>query len=188
LIKACGIGAELPCYALGRADVVIAVKVGRLAPPAVLICLLIATPGCAPSEGGFPGAIALPTATATLHWGKVDMPHGSYCWSTGGHGVCADSPGAGPLITSGFLKPYRTAGGFDALVNFKTASQPVGFHVELQTPDGKVRTVPESAPHSFSVAMIPREAAGTYVYVVTGTWPEGNVAFYLVLDLLPGGA
>jgi hypothetical protein len=92
------------------------------------------------------------------------------------------------LVQSGVLKPYRTAGGFDALINFKSASQPSAFDVELQTADGNVKTIRESAPHTFSVDMIPRAASGVYVYVVTATWAEGNVSFYLVLDLIPGGA
>lgn len=161
----------------------------RLLPgSAFLLCLLVATAGCLPT-GSFPGTSnPLPTASATLHWAKIDLPRGSYCWKFGDHGECADSPGAQPLLRSGFLKPYRTAGGFDALVTFKSASQPSVFQVELQTPDGKARTVPESAPHTFSIDTIPTAASGIYVYVVTGKWAEGDVSFYLVLDLLPGGA
>lgn len=155
--------------------------------PALLLCLLVAMAGCLP--GGFPGTRnSLPTASATLHWAKVDLPRGSYCWNFGDRGECADSPGVATLLKSGFLKPYRTAGGFDAVVTFTSPSQPSGFHVEMQGPNGKLAVVPETAPHTFSVAMIPPAASGVYVYVVTGKWAEGDVSFYLTLDLLPGGA
>jgi len=161
----------------------------RLLPHGVLLlCLVMMTAGCLPAGGMSGIGSPLPTASATLHWAKVDLPRGSYCWKFWGHGECADSARLQTLLQSGFLKPYRTAGGFDALVTFKSASQPSGFRVELQTADGKVKTIRESAPRTFSVDMIPRAASGIYVYVVTATWAEGNVSFYLVLDLIPGVA
>jgi hypothetical protein len=36
--------------------------------------------------------------------------------------------------------------------------------------------------------MSPPAAPGMYVYVVTGTWAEGDVSFYLTIDLIPGAA
>ena len=63
----------------------------------------------------------MPRAAATLHWATIELPRGSYCWWSGGHGECADSPGPEALVQHGDLKPYRTAGGFDAKVTFHSA-------------------------------------------------------------------
>ena len=149
----------------------------------LLLGLLMATGGCLWGGG------SLPTASATLHWATIDLPRASYCWNSGGQGECADSAGTDQLLKSGYLKPYRTAGGFDVKITFHAASQPNSFNVQLvHSPDGKLAAVTESAPHTFSIAMIPRAAIGVYVYLVTGTWAEEDVGFFLTLDLTPGTA
>ena len=155
----------------------------------VLLGLVIATCGCA-WAGGLPGAKnPLPTASATLHWATIGLPRGSYCWNTGGRAECADSAGADQLLKTGYLKPYTTAGGFDVTITFHSASQPNSFNVQLiQSPDGKFATVNESSSRTFSIGMSPPAKSGLYVYVVTGTWSEGDVGFYLTLQLIPGGA
>lgn len=129
----------------------------------------------------------LPSASANLHWATIDLPRGSYCWNSGGQGTCADSAGVTQLLESGYLKPYRTAGGFDAKITFHASSQPNAVMVQLiQSPGGKPMTVSESGPNTFSVGMSPPAVSGLYVYVVTGTWAEGDVGFYLALELIPG--
>lgn len=155
---------------------------------ALLLGVLVAMDGCVPSD--LPGAgNPLPTASATLHWATIDLPRGSYCWQGGGHGECADSAGTNQLLKSGYLKPYRTAGGFDVKITFHSASQLNSFNVQLiQSPDGKLGTVLESAPHTFGIGMSPPATPGLYVYLVTGTWPEGDVGFFLTIDLIPGAA
>ena len=144
--------------------------------------------GCVPSASPAP----LPTATATLHFATIDLPRGSYCWNSGGSGQCADSAGTDQLLKSGYLKPYRTAGGFDARINFKADTPPHGFGVQLvMTPAGvpAPRPVKSDETLTFSIPAVTPGAAGVYVYVVTGMWPgSGDVSFFLPLDLLPGGA
>jgi hypothetical protein len=148
---------------------------------ALVIALVLASSSCLQAQ--------LPTASATLHWAAIDLPRGSYCWNSGGRGECADSAGTDELVKSGYLKPYRTAGGFDVRITFHADSQPRTFSVQqIQSPDGKLASVTESAPHSFSIGMSPPAAPGLYVYLVTGTWPEGDVGFYLTIDLIPGAA
>ncbi|TMF31506.1 MAG: hypothetical protein E6I30_11820 [Chloroflexi bacterium] len=102
--------------------------------PFLIALVLLA--GCVPD--GSP----LPTATAELYGASIELPRGSYCWNSGGHAACADSPGAETLLRMGDLKPYATAGGYD-----------------IQT--------------------------GVYVYAVSGTWPEGDVTFFLTLKVSP---
>jgi hypothetical protein len=48
--------------------------------------------------------------------------------------------------------------------------------------------VAESGPDTFNVGMSPPTPAGPYVYLVTGTWVEGDVGFYLTIQLVPGTA
>jgi hypothetical protein len=156
---------------------------------ALVIAVALATSSCQPGQALSAGKHPMPTASATLHWATIDLSRGSYCWSSGGLGECADSASADQLLKSGYLKRYRTAGGFDVKITFHSASQPKSFNVQqVQSPDGKVAPVTESSPHSFSVGMSPPAAAGLYVYLVTGTWAEGDVGFFLALDLIPGVA
>ena len=155
---------------------------------ALITALLLASASCLPG-GAFTQARPLPTASATLHSATIDLPRGSYCWNSGGHGECADSAGPDLRLETGYLKPYRTAGGFNVEITFHSTNQPSTFNVELvKSPDGKVGPVKESGTHSFTLGASPPVAVGTYLYVVTGTWPEGDVGFFLALDLIPGVA
>jgi hypothetical protein len=164
------------------AVVFIAMKPTQLLGMAFVLGLLLAAAGCV-------GGQNLPAASATLHWATVDLPRASYCWAAGGRGECADSAGTDQLLESGYIKPYRTAGGFDVKITFHSASQPRSFNVELvKSPDGQLATVRESASHTFGVGMSPPAPAGLYVYVVTGTWAEGSVGFFLAIELLSGAA
>ena len=133
--------------------------------------------------------VPLPTASATLHWATIDLPRASYCWSSGGHGECADSPGPELLLKNGDLKPYRTAGGFDIRIAFHSTSTLKHFDVLLMvSPDGKAGPVTMTGPETFAIRASPPGASGIYVYVVRGTWPEGSVDFLLAIDLIPGVA
>ena len=137
-----------------------------------------------------PGTSPLPTATATLHWGTVDLPRGSYCWNFGEGGECADSAGPDQLLKTGYLKPYRTAGGFDATVHFHATSGRRSLTVSLLLTPGEISRGHVSQPtqQTFRIPEVASSSAGVYVYAVTGTWAEGDVSFLLALDLIPGVA
>lgn len=151
---------------------------------AAVVGLLAITSACIPFA-----EVPLPTATATLHFATVDLPRGSYCWSGGGHAECADSAGPDMLLKTRYLKPYRTAGGFDAFVKFHGQSDPRTFHVSLvQTPENRPPAPIQSRGHTFAIPAVTPGAAGVYVYSVGGTWAEGDVSFFLALELLPGTA
>ena len=171
------------------ADVSVGMKPRPVLRVALLLGLLMAVGGSVRGDGLQGANNSLPTASATLHWATIDLPRGSYCWNTEGHGECADSAGTDALLKSGYLKPYVTAGGFDVKITFHSGSQPKSFNVQLiQSPDGKFSTIHESGQHTFSIGTSPPAKAGLYVYVVTGTWSEGDVGFYLTLQLIPGAA
>ena len=133
--------------------------------------------------------VPLPTASATLHWATIELPRASYCWSSGGHGECADSPGPEMLLRHGDLKPYRTAGGFEAKIAFHSSSTLKHLEVQLMvSPAGKAGPITLTGADSFAIPSSPGVLAGVYVYVISGIWPEGSVDFYLAIDLIPGVA
>lgn len=138
---------------------------------------------------GFGPKAELPTASATLHWATVQLPRGSYCWRSIGHGECADSAGPDLLLKTGYLKPYRTAGGFEVKISFHSTSPLQHLEVRLmQGPGGSAGPIGLSGADTFAIGMSQPAANGVYVYVNTGDWPEGSVDFFLVLDLIPGAA
>jgi hypothetical protein len=131
----------------------------------------------------------LPTASANLHWATVNLPRGTYCWNSGGHGACADSAPPDLLLQNGYLKPYRTAGGYRVQIAFRSRSAPIHSTIGLlSAPNGGSGAVKESASLAFDLPVVPSHGPGMYVYLVTGTWTEGSVSFYLVLDEIAGGA
>lgn len=129
-----------------------------------------------------PGMTPKPTATATLHWYTVQMKLASYCWSSGGQGVCADSAGADILLRTGYLVPVRTAGCQAAVIKFSSAPRSFGVALEYSSTGASGQVKPDG--FQFDIASRP----GTYVYDVTGTWAEGDVSFYLPLEVIPGCA
>jgi hypothetical protein len=124
-----------------------------------------------------------------MHWTTLDLPRASYCWESGGRGVCADSPGVDVLLHSSYLKPYRTAGGYSVHIALQAGSQLLHSAILLvQGPDGKPGAIRMTGPLTFALPVVPPDGAGLYTYEVDGTWDEGSVSFYLVLELIPGVA
>jgi hypothetical protein len=131
----------------------------------------------------------LPTASADLRWATVNLSRGTYCWNSAGHGACADSAPPDVLLQKGYLKPYRTAGGYRVQIKFHANSVATNSKIELlSAPSGGSGSIKESAPLAIDLPVIPSQGPGVYVYLVTGTWKEGSASFYLVLDEIPGGA
>ena len=136
--------------------------------------------------GCVPGGSPLPTATAELYGAaSIDLPRASYCWSGGGHAACADSPGAETLLRMGDLKPYATAGGYDIQIVFHPLFQLRRFTVDLVYGPGSPSAIATTAPRTFAQPQVQDDEAGVYVYAVSGTWPEGDVTFFLTLKVSP---
>jgi len=139
--------------------------------------------------GCVPGGSPLPTATAKLYGAaSIDLPRASYCWSGGGHAACADSPGAETLLRMGELKPYSTAGGFDVQIVFHPLGPLHSFTVDLVHGPGSPSAIATTAPQTFAQPHVHNDKAGVYVYAVSGTWPEGEVTFFLALNVIPQSA
>ena len=132
--------------------------------------------------------VPLPTASATLQSTQLDLPRGSYCWSSGGKAVCADAAGPDMLLETGYLKPYRTSGGFDVSIAFQSKSELRNFHIELvKSPTGNA-PVTTTGSRSFFLPAAPSVRSGIYVYMIVSIWPQGDVSFLLPIDLVSGAA
>ena len=151
--------------------------------------MFLITSACTSGDQSSLEPSGLPTASATLHWATLNLPRGSSCWSSEGRGTCADSAPVDVLLRSGYLKPYRTAGCYRVQIAFHSISAPINSKIELlKAPSGNSAAVKEPAPLVFDLPVIPSKGTGVYVFLVTGTWREGSVSFFLVLDETPGVA
>lgn len=153
-------------------------KVRRVGPVAVLTATWLALAACSSTTTPLPSASAYVGAT------KVDMPHGSYCWNSGGNGECVDIASPDDLLKSGHLKPVVTAGGLNVRIELQAASQPREFMVDLlETPAGLRLPAVVTTGSSFLLMSTPPAEPGIYVFGVTGTWQEGDVSFLLAVQL-----
>ena len=119
------------------------------------VCLLLAVAAC--SIGPAP----LPKATATIGSKHVSLQRGSYCWSSWGKGECADAAPPDALLRTGYLKPVAAASGQRVEISFDRAPDRVEPASKFELPS----------------------ATGQHVYIITGYWPEGDVSFFLAVDV-----
>jgi hypothetical protein len=132
--------------------------------------------------------VPLPTANATLQSTQLDLPRGSYCWSSGGKAVCADAAGPDMLLETGYLRPYRTTGGFEISIAFQSESELRSFRVEVvKSPTGNA-PVKTTGPRTFFLPGAQSVQPGIYVYMISSIWPQGDVSFFLPIDLASGAA
>ncbi len=116
------------------------------------------------------GAAPVPTAAADIGASHISLPRASYCWSSGGHATCADSADSETLLRTGYLKPVTAPAGARAQITF--SAQPSRVAIALgQEPVG--------SEASFT---LPAQS-GRYVYTITGFFPEGDVGFFLPVDV-----
>ncbi len=116
------------------------------------------------------GPAPLPTASADVGTTHVSLQRGSYCWSSWGKATCADSAPPDMLLQSGYLKPISAAAGTRVKVTF--SSQPSHASVALEFTE-------VASGASFTLLDEPR----LYIYVITGKWQEGDVGFFLPVDV-----
>ncbi|OLC49375.1 MAG: hypothetical protein AUH80_01505 [Chloroflexi bacterium 13_1_40CM_4_65_16] len=93
--------------------------------------------------------------------------------------------GAETLLRMGDLKPYATAGGYDIQIVFHPLFQLRRFTVDLVYGPGSPSAIATTAPRTFAQPQVQDDEAGVYVYAVSGTWPEGDVTFFLALKVSP---
>lgn len=140
--------------------------------PLGVLLLLIVLWAC-----GF-GAVPLPTASAVIGSTTISLPRGSYCWLSGGQGTCADAAPPDTLLQTGYLKPVTEPGGASVRVSF--SAQAHGLAVEvLWTASGKPPGPVHHDESSFNLPVDPDR----YVITITGTFQEGDVGFFLPVDV-----
>jgi len=88
----------------------------------------------------------------------------------------------------GELKPYSTAGGFDIQIVFHPLFQLRSFAVDLVYGPGSPSAIVTTAPQTFAQPQVQNDKAGVYVYAVSGRWPEGDVTFFLALNVIAQSA
>ncbi len=116
------------------------------------------------------GAVPLPTATADIGASHVSLARGSYCWSTGGQATCADSADPETLLRTGYLKPATVPAGARAQITFSVQPSRVAIALGQE---------PAGSEASFT---LPAQS-GRYVYTITGSFHEGDVSFFLPVDV-----
>lgn len=94
-------------------------------------------------------------------------------------------PGGGNPAADGRLKPYATAGGYDIQIVFHPLFQLRRFTVDLVYGPGSPSAIATTAPRTFAQPQVQDDEAGVYVYAVSGTWPKGDVTFFLTLKVSP---
>jgi len=124
------------------------------------------------------GAVPLPTATADIGASHVSLARGSYCWSSGGQGTCADSAGPDILLKTGYLKPVSEPAGAMVRVKFSAPPHGLAVNIEWTASGGQLGPVSHDE-ESFNLPVDPDR----YVITITGTWQEGDVGFYLPVDV-----
>ena len=122
------------------------------------------------------GQVPLPNATAVVGATHLALARASYCWSTPGRTECADAADPDTLIQTGHLKPVSAQQGSHVSVTFDRNPQKV--ETELLWPS-KTLPIPQAGPN-FDLPSAP----GRYVFVATGIWPEGDVGFFLPVDVV----
>jgi hypothetical protein len=143
--------------------------------------------GAACQPGQVLSRTQLPTASAGLLGIQVDLPRGTYCWSSGGQGECADVASFDDVFRLRHLKPYQMTGGSSVEVVFHSTSELLGSSVELgQAPGLKKEDIGKTMALPIQIPTSPPATTGLYVYVITGQWHEGNVTFLLPIELIPG--
>jgi len=139
---------------------------------ALAAILLVVTAAC--------GAVSapLPTATAVIGSTSISLPRGSYCWSSGGQGTCADSAPPDILLKTGYLQPVSEPGGATVRVRFSAPSHGLGVNIEW-TASGKQLGPVSHDEESFNLPV----DADRYVITITGVWQEGDMGFFLPVDV-----
>jgi hypothetical protein len=138
-----------------------------------VLLLLTVLSGCGSSP-----ALQLPTASAVIGSTTISLPRGSYCWSSGGQATCADSASPDVLLKTRYLKPVSEPGGANVRVRF--SGQAHGIAVEfLWTASGRK---PGPVPYDESGFNLPVDP-DRYVIAITGYFQEGNVGFFLPVDV-----
>jgi hypothetical protein len=125
-----------------------------------------------------------PTASAQIAGTTVTITAVGHVLNVGGVSSIASPLTPAQELPNPALQHYTTTGGDPVVITFHTDWPLSAVHVQLaMTPVHPLESVMVSSTDTFVLPTSPPQPAGNYVYSITGTWPQGVVTYYLIVDL-----
>jgi hypothetical protein len=125
-----------------------------------------------------------PTASAEIAGTAVTITAVGHVLNVDGVSSIASPLTPAQEVPNPALQHYPTTGGVPVVITFHTDWPLSAVHVQLaMTPVHPLESVMVSSTDTFVLPTSPPEPSGNYVYSITGTWPEGVVTYYLIVDL-----
>lgn len=115
-----------------------------------------------------------PPLRVTAGGDTFEAPLGSYCWSSGGRGVCADMPYPPKLAEAGASVAVKAG----EIVKLAFDRAPTSLRLSVDRGGEQAESV-EIRDGGFAAA------AGKRLYVVNAEWPEGRVPYFLEVEGMP---
>jgi len=119
---------------------------------------------------------AKPQVTVKIAGATVPTAMGSYCWSSGGHGECADMASIEAVIQAGGLSPIRASADSPGTISFDR--RPKSMVLMVGSDEAHLQPVP-LATLSFRVPSTP----GRWEYLLSGRWDEGDVSWVFLVSV-----
>jgi hypothetical protein len=121
------------------------------------------------------GGAAMPQVGVKIAGANVPTAMGSYCWSSVGHGECADMASMEAVIQARGLSPIRVLANGSGAITFDR--RPNSLDLMVGSDQAHLQAVPLSGL-SFEAPSTP----GRWEYLLSGRWDEGDVSWvFLVL-------
>jgi hypothetical protein len=122
------------------------------------------------------GGVAKPQVTVKIAGATVPTAMGSYCWSSAGHGECADMASIEAVIQAGGLSPIRVLADSPGTISFDR--RPKSMDLMVGSDEAHLQTVP-LAGLSFRTPSTP----GRWEYLLSGRWDEGDVSWVFLVSV-----
>jgi hypothetical protein len=122
------------------------------------------------------GGAAKPLMTVKIAGAIVPNAMGSYCWSSGGHGECADMASIDGVIQAGGLSPIRVLADSPGTISFDR--RPKSMDLMFGSDEAHLQAVPLSGL-SFRAPSTP----GRWEYLLSGRWDEGDVSWVFLVSV-----
>jgi hypothetical protein len=122
------------------------------------------------------GGAAKPQVAVKIAAATVPTAMGSYCWSSGGHGECADMASIEAVIQAGGLSPIRVSADSPGTISFDR--RPKSMDLMVGPDQAHLQPVP-LAGLSFRAPSTP----GRWEYLLSGRWDEGEVSWVFLVSV-----
>jgi hypothetical protein len=122
------------------------------------------------------GGVAKPQVVVKIAGATVPTAMGSYCWSSGGQGECADMASVDAVIQAGGLSPIRVLANNPGAISFDRP--PKSMDLMVGSDDAHLQAV-AVAGMSFRAPSTP----GRWEYLLSGLWDEGDVSWAFLVSV-----